>query len=177
MLTLKNQNLRLPTKQIKFTHVLGAQLLADKLYAFMKENNGLGLAANQVGLRDSVFVMEVDGVRYDVFNPEFLLHDLHPILVNGSEGCLSYPGEAVDVVRYDSIHVRYYNADGNVINNDLHGLTARVYQHELDHLHGITMHDRKKMQEAKARRDIKDAENAAIKANNSVTVEMGVKDD
>ena len=139
-LKLKNQTLRRATRPISMKFPLAAKILADNLYAFMKKNGGIGLAANQVGLRDSVFVMEVNGVRRNVFNPSILIKNEEQEM--GTEGCLSFPDEQVDVERFKEINVQYLDENGNEVSETLTGLESRCFQHEYDHLSGVTMHDR-----------------------------------
>jgi peptide deformylase len=98
-----------------------------------------------------MFIMLIDGVFWECFNPEVLEHSNN--LTEFNEGCLSFTGEYVIIKRPDTIRVRYFNAEGIEFNETLTGLPARCFQHELDHLNGITMHDRYKEQNAEQPRD------------------------
>jgi len=141
---LKNQTLGKPTTPISFKFPVGPKILADRLYKFMKENKGMGLAANQVGLRESVFVMEVDGKRYNVFNPTIV--ELSDETDTMEEGCLSFPDRTATVERYTKIAVQYHDENGLLVDQTLDGMAARCFQHEYDHLRGITMFNRQAMQ-------------------------------
>lgn len=138
---LTKRTLHLVTKPIDFKYPVKNEELGKKLLKFMHDNGGLGLAANQVGLRDRVFVMSVDQNNRIFYNPKIInaSDKFTPYL----EGCLSYPNESVELDRPDTITLEYQNAEGTYIAEHFSNLEARVIQHEMDHLNGITMHDRK----------------------------------
>lgn len=121
--------------------------LADRLFEFMRAEKGIGLAANQVGLRDRCFVMEINEQCWACFNPEIV--ETSNTLVDFNEGCLSFPGESCIIQRPDQIRVKYFDTEGQEHQEILSGLASRCFQHELDHLNGITMWDRYKEQNAK----------------------------
>jgi peptide deformylase len=121
-------------------------MLADEMLAFMRQEKGIGLAAPQIGRSTRVFVMEVYGRVRCCFNPEILSSS--DILSDFDEGCLSFPGGSCTIKRPDAVKVRYQDAHGSCIEEELQGLAARCFQHELDHLNGITMYDRQKEQHA-----------------------------
>lgn len=114
--------------------------LAQKLTQLMIAEKGVGLAANQVGHNIRLFVMFVDREIFHCFNPEII--DYGDQIELSKEGCLSYPGEVCQVPRYKKILARFYNTRGNPQERVFTGLAARCFQHELDHLNGITMHER-----------------------------------
>ena len=127
------------------------QDLILRLQRFMSAAGGIGLSANQVGLRDRCFVMSIDGREWACFNPEIVVMDTN--LVDFEEGCLSFKGESCIIRRPDKICVRYYDANAQECTEELTGLASRCFQHELDHLNGITMWDRYKEQNAEQPRD------------------------
>ena len=133
-------------RPVKFDYPHQNQILAVQLKEFMIQENGIGLAAPQVGISKRVFVMLVHGRFRACFNPE--ITKISNVLTNYDEGCLSFPGEQCIISRLDWISVRYHEADGAAVEDTLVGLEARCFQHELDHLNGITMHDRAKEQHA-----------------------------
>lgn len=134
-------------KPVEFKWPYQNQLLMDDLYAFMRQQGAIGLAAPQIGQSKRVFVMLVHGRERACFNPE-VLGQSHT-LADFDEGCLSFPGDQCTIKRPDWIEVRYQDHQGKWINDNLVGLEARCFQHELDHLDGITMWDRHKEQNAK----------------------------
>jgi peptide deformylase len=113
--------------------------LVDDMFETMHAANGIGLAAPQVGRRESLFVAEVDDTRLVVFNPEIVLREGSQ---KGEEGCLSIPDVFADVDRASRVIVRAQDIDGKLYEVDASELMARCLQHELDHLHGKMFIDR-----------------------------------
>lgn len=108
--------------------------LAINLRDSMRKYGGIGLSANQVGLRHRVFVLQADPV-WACFNPVITASGTEVILLE--EGCLSYPNLFIKVKRPRWIRVRFTTPDGINVVRRLDGMTSRVFQHELDHLNGI----------------------------------------
>jgi len=118
--------------------------LALKMLEFMKQSNGIGLAAPQLGIGCRLFVMQtkfgVGDLASFCFNPVII--STSDITATTDEGCLSFPGESVKVTRPAYVHAAFCNHRGEKIETRLWGLEAICFQHELDHLNGIVMHDR-----------------------------------
>jgi peptide deformylase len=120
---------------------------AQKMLDTMREANGVGLAAPQVGVLQRFFVVELpedeenDQPRqtYILFNPEIVKGKGEQI---GYEGCLSIPGYIGEVARDEQITVRGLNEKGRQVRLKMDGYLARVFQHEIDHLDGILYTDR-----------------------------------
>jgi peptide deformylase len=110
--------------------------LATEMVQFMRDNNGIGLAANQIGHNFRVFVMEGEPA-FACFNPRVVIPGNTSVVLE--EGCLSYPGLLVKVKRPRDIKVRFQGPDGETYTQTFTGMSARVFQHELDHLDGVTM--------------------------------------
>ena len=114
----------------------------DWMRDVMEGANGIGLAATQVGIVESVLVYRVerDSPIVAVINPEIQWRGGETEI--SEEGCLSLPGIHVDVER--DIHVRVAAVDetGSPYTIEASGLEARVLQHEIDHLDGVLMLDR-----------------------------------
>jgi peptide deformylase len=111
----------------------------------MIHSRGIGLAANQIGITKRFFAIGHES--FDVFKKPAIIYN--PVLVNaeeeqelGQEGCLSFPGVWVQVNRSRAVMVRYQNNKGEFLLSRLEGLEARCFQHELDHLDGITFNKR-----------------------------------
>lgn len=124
--------------------------LAQDMIETMIANNGVGLAANQIGRRLRIFVRRFEGFnpdgKYYLGEPEVIIN---PTLSNPSkeieeqaEGCLSIPGVHAKVPRPKSIHLRYQNLKGEWIDEDLDDFLARNAMHENDHLNGVLYIDR-----------------------------------
>lgn len=108
--------------------------LAHDLAETMMDKGGIGIAANQMGLPYRVFAIKAAQILV-CFNPKIV--DVSSEMVYLEEGCLSYPGLFVKVKRPTRVKVRYTEPNGNVVTKTFEGLTARVFQHELDHLDGV----------------------------------------
>jgi len=108
--------------------------LYNDLAETMRENEGMGLSANQIGVRTRAFVMRAEEI-IGVFNPRVV--DVSTETVTLEEGCLSYPNLFVKIKRPKSIKVRFTTPDGETSTKTFTGMTARVFLHELDHLDGI----------------------------------------
>lgn len=110
------------------------QELAAALTQIMLDENGLGISANQVGLPYRVFIMAANP-PLAIFNPRIVDETTEQVLLD--EGCLSFPNLFVKIKRAKSIKVRFQDFDGVVHTEKFTGMTARIFQHELDHLNGI----------------------------------------
>jgi peptide deformylase len=118
---------------------LDPEALAAEMLQLMIFSRGIGLAGPQVGLSKSMFVMNVSKARY-VFNPEILTSS--PERTTYKEGCLSFPGLHINVIRPESVTVAYQNARGDRIEEALNSLDARCFLHEFDHLAGVCFIDK-----------------------------------
>ncbi|MFJ7325176.1 peptide deformylase [Streptomyces cyaneofuscatus] len=146
-------------KECKDVTEFGDELaqLIDDMFASQKTAEGVGLAANQIGVDLKVFVYDCpddDGVRHTgvVCNP--VLEELAPearVLDDSNEGCLSVPTAYASLARPDYAVVRGQDAKGNPIKVRGSGYFARCLQHETDHLYGYLYIDRL------SKRDRKDA--------------------
>lgn len=120
-----------------FNNHVNAAVIEREMLETMKANNGIGLAGNQVGLLRRVFVMKLsNGKELGCFNPWIMFGDNDKI--EGNEGCLSFPNLWLKVERHNKITAAYLDNTGKQCIIELEGLDARCFQHELDHLDGIT---------------------------------------
>lgn len=113
--------------------------LVQRMRRIMRKANGVGLSANQIGLDLSMFVAEVPDVDggtkfYAIFNPKF--EKLSEEKVTNEEGCLSVVGTWGDVARSEQATLSGMDKNGKKVKIKAWGLLARVFQHEMDHLHG-----------------------------------------
>ena len=114
------------------------QALVNDLSDTLTRAQGIGLAANQIGVESRVCIVdlsktEVGGARVVMLNPE-VISTGEP--VRGEEGCLSFPGLYVQVDRPETAHIRYETPEGCAEEIEAKGLLARVLLHEIDHLDG-----------------------------------------
>ena len=114
--------------------------LTQDMLATMRDKEGVGLAANQVGRLKRVLVAAVEDEEYVIVNP--VLTNRAETTEKASEGCLSIPGIQVDVERPISVTVSAQDVSGKPLHLEASGLLARVLQHEVDHLDGVLILDR-----------------------------------
>lgn len=116
--------------------------LVEKMFKVMRDQEGLGLAANQIGVASQIFVGRADEEKRD---ERIVL--VNPIIVEAQgedvmgEGCLSVPVATVEVPRAEILVVRGFDADGKEVEYKVRGLIARMVQHEIDHLNGVLILD------------------------------------
>jgi len=113
---------------------------AKELIAFTYENNGLGLAANQVGVPYRIFSMRAAPENFVCYNPKIVMPSEDQVVLE--EGCLSYPGLLVKIKRPTMVKVRFNTPNGDILTKTFIGMSARVFQHEMDHLDGIRFFDK-----------------------------------
>ncbi len=152
LVTLPDPGLREKTRPVtKFDDEL--QTLIDNMIETMREANGVGLAAPQIGQRLQLAVIESLPEEDDegnsipdsrelfvIANPKIVWESRE--VVDGIEGCLSIPGYLGEVERAVAIRVRAQDRHGKKIKLRLSGWTARIFQHEIDHLNGILFIDK-----------------------------------
>ena len=114
--------------------------LAEEMLTTMREREGVGLAANQVGRLRRILVAAVEDQEYVIVNPT--IEEVARSTEKDLEGCLSIPGIQVEVERPTAVTVSGQDASGAPLHLEASGLLARVLQHEVDHLDGVLILDR-----------------------------------
>ena len=109
--------------------------LIKRLKMTMKLHGGIGLSANQCGIFERVFVLGANDAIWACINPKII--NASPDLIREKEGCLSFPGLALAVERHSWVEAEFINEECKVVQMRFEGLTARCFQHELDHMNGI----------------------------------------
>ena len=141
---LGDRVLRQPAKRISKVDDSVRQLAIDMLQTMYSEN-GIGLAAPQVGIHKQMIVVDCDPENPDaaplvLINPT--IKKFLGELCTYEEGCLSIPGVFLGVNRPEKIEVAYKDVNGRPQRLLADGLLARVIQHEIDHLNGVMFVDR-----------------------------------
>lgn len=113
---------------------------ARDLVKFMYDNNGIGVAANQVGVPYRIFAMRGQPENFVCFNPKIVWKS--EAKVELEEGCLTYKGMLVKIIRPQHVRVRFCTPNGDTLTKQFTGMTARIFQHEMDHLDGIMFYNR-----------------------------------
>jgi peptide deformylase len=108
---------------------------ASTLVETCKLNKGIGLSANQCGFEHRVFVMGAGDEYVAFFNPKIMMASEEQ--EHMEEGCLSFPLLSLRITRPKEIMVEYQDFNGQIRNTKFVGISARCFQHELDHMNGI----------------------------------------
>ncbi|MEO0106097.1 MAG: peptide deformylase [candidate division WOR-3 bacterium] len=117
--------------------------LAEAMIDTMLKNDGIGLAANQVGVLKRLFIINLKPYEENpeplvVINPQIIRQEE---LVEDEEGCLSFPGLFLNIPRYKRLILHYQNLYNEKIVIEVDGIIARAIQHENDHLNGMLFID------------------------------------
>lgn len=148
--------LKIQTKSVKKITPTLIQTLKEMitLTQSFKEPEGVGLASTQIGLNESFFVAKsipesksTQNRFISVINPQILFTGKR--VKKYFEGCLSTPDIWGEVKRFITIKVSFQNEEGKQITSTLTGVSAWIFQHELDHLNGIIFQDRVLQQKGK----------------------------
>ncbi|MDD5749510.1 MAG: peptide deformylase [Patescibacteria group bacterium] len=121
----------------------GQQLadLVQEMGKLMYADDGVGLAAPQIGVRSSILIIGLGQGKFKAYiNPEITFSSKDQATME--EGCLSLPGIFGYVSRPKKIHIKYQDLAGKVQKEKLKGFDAVIFQHEMDHLQGILFIDR-----------------------------------
>lgn len=113
--------------------------LVEHMKKVLHEVGGLGLAANQVGVLQKVFVYIYDEKTDAMINPKIVKTKGEQV---GYEGCLSFPGLHGEVRRAEIVVVKGLDCDGRALKIRAEGTLAKIFQHEIDHLNGTLFIDR-----------------------------------
>tara|TARA_Y100000996_G_scaffold410385_1_gene392662 strand:- start:2384 stop:2923 length:540 start_codon:yes stop_codon:yes gene_type:complete len=144
--------------------------LLNDMFDTMYEENGIGLAANQVGFDMNLFIIDISGIEEDEKTRVFINGEI--INSEGEswfeEGCLSIPDIRLNVKRPDIIKFKYQDEKGQEFEEDFDGLLARAIQHEVDHLNGVFIVDRvSKSEKMSVAKELKDIEKNSFATLNS----------
>ena len=136
-------------------------IIAD-MFDSMYEAEGIGLAANQVGIDLNLFIIDITHTEESDHTYTFINSSI--IETSGDEklfqeGCLSLPGIALDVLRPEKVKLKYQTLDEQWHEDEFEGLLARAIQHEMDHLNGVFIVDRvSELERIQYQKDLKELE-------------------
>ncbi len=114
--------------------------LAEDMKETMLKKDGVGLAANQVGELKRIIAVQTEGEPAVFINPKIIKRSKETEKME--EGCLSLPGIWLEVKRARDVEMEALDLEGKRINIKAAGFTARVFQHEIDHLNGVLIIDK-----------------------------------
>lgn len=131
-------NVCLSDKAEKVTDLSYLPMLKEELLKVMIAEKGIGIAAPQVGISERIFLFtRNNGEVVLAANPQ--IKEVARGISISQEGCLSHPGLQVTVQRYPAIGATWYDETGKFFNQFLQDQEAIIFQHEMDHLNGITI--------------------------------------
>ncbi|MDD2389531.1 MAG: peptide deformylase [Desulfobacterales bacterium] len=143
VLTYPDKFLKQPTRPVEQVDTT-IQNIIDKMAKTMYEAPGIGLAANQVGVGQSIITYDVSSGEERnlqvLINPKIISHE--GSILSEAEGCLSVPDFRADVNRAEKVMVKGLDREGNPVSIEAEGMQAIVLQHEIDHLNGKLFIDR-----------------------------------
>lgn len=122
------------TKHMEYKDVEDKKKFAEQMVNACKFFNGIGLSANQVGIDNRIFCIAFNEFSETFFDPKIVEYSKEETLFE--EGCLSQPGVFINLKRPKQIKIEYTNQEGERITADFAGITARIIQHEYDHMEG-----------------------------------------
>jgi len=127
-----------PALRIKSSAIKSIDKYIRRIIREMKDTmileEGIGLAANQVGITKRIIIVDFLDKKEALINPSIIEYSGEK--EKGMEGCLSFPGLQVNIERYKSLTISYINENGAEETRELAGLNSIAIQHEIDHLNG-----------------------------------------
>ena len=120
-------------------------IIIGQMFDSMYEEEGIGLAANQVGLDMNLFIIDITHTEEEEDTYVFINSEIMGFSgqeTEYQEGCLSLPGIALEVIRPENVILKYQTIDQKWHQNEFSGLMSRAIQHEIDHLNGVFIVDR-----------------------------------
>ena len=151
--------------------------LKDDMFDSMYEAEGIGLAANQIGLDMNLFVIDVSHMEEGVEPRIFINSNIvkkHGDKDVYQEGCLSLPGISLDILRPEKVVLKYQSEDEEWHEEEFNGLLGRAIQHEMDHLNGVFIVDRvSEVERIQYNTELKELEKKSKKRLKSQSNKMG----
>ncbi len=142
VLTNPNPHLRKRSVEISLTDITSNRIvgLIRDLKETMTLENGVGIAAPQVGAQDRMIVVETGNGLQAFINPKIVRKSFR--MIESEEGCLSVPGVFGIVRRHRGVVVEAYNENAQPVTIRAENFPATLFQHEIDHLNGILFIDK-----------------------------------
>jgi len=144
VLTHPNDELRKMSRPVSQEELRSKEMqdLIDDMITSMKEENGVGLAAPQIGKHLRILIAQTRNGAKVFVNPKIIAHS--DKLMESTEGCLSIPGVWGLVDRFTTVKVKANNRHGEPVRLKADSLLSTIFQHEIDHLDGILFIDKAK---------------------------------
>jgi peptide deformylase len=126
--------LRQRCREVNLSDIPSYTDLLNAMHDTMKAENGVGLAANQIGHSLRIFILKTPQGFAEYFNPEVISES--DLVDFEGEGCLSIPGVSAKTKRFKSVRLTWLDKNGIRLENDFTGMDAFAIQHEMEHLQG-----------------------------------------
>ena len=146
LVTVPAKNLCEPSAEIQDVSDKKFEELIPQMIEAMHREDGVGLAAPQVGVNVRLITIYTKKGDLVCFNPKIVKKSLFKSLLH--EGCLSVPGKYGQIKRHRSVRVQFTDPEGALRMLETHGLLAQIFQHEVDHLNGTLYVDKAKTVES-----------------------------
>ena len=117
----------------------GIREMLSEMMVLMKVSGGIGLAGNQAGIPLRLVVIESKDRLFKLVNPSIVKKEG---FISFCEGCLSFPGLELTIKRAQRVWISALNENGKSLDLEAEGLLAVIFQHEIDHINGISFIDR-----------------------------------
>lgn len=140
IITYPNKILRTKLDEVKIFGTEELKKIVKEMTRIMKKYDGIGLAANQVGINAKIVVIEFDDKTMEFINPKIIQKSF--LKQESTEGCLSFPKISGIVNRPKNLQVQYQDISGEKHKVKISGLYANVFEHEIDHTNGIVFTDK-----------------------------------
>ncbi len=142
VLTHPNPSLRIISEPMSLqdTNALSTKILITDLKKIMQLENGVGIAAPQIGVHKRLILVDTGSGIKTFINPEIISHSY--LTMESEEGCLSIPEVYGVVKRYRRVNVRAFDINLQPFEISAKGFTSTIFQHEIDHLNGILFIDK-----------------------------------
>jgi peptide deformylase len=128
--------LRKPCERVSLSEISDIRRIVPSIIRIMINNDGIGLAANQVGISKAFFIAEIRGEVKLFINPKIIAYSKERS--TDQEGCLSFPGVHKNLERSNQITIQYFDCrTKKIVKESYLGFSARIIQHEYDHLQGV----------------------------------------
>jgi peptide deformylase len=128
------------TKRLEYSEIEDMPKFAGMMVNACKFFKGIGLSANQVGIDNRIFCITFNDFSETFFDPKIVEYSTEETLFD--EGCLSQPGVFINLKRPKTIKIEYTNQEGKRVTTEFSGITARIIQHEYDHMEGTNFLER-----------------------------------
>ena len=122
------------TKRLEYSEIEDMPKFSGMMVNACKFFKGIGLSANQVGIDNRIFCITFNDFSETFFDPKIVEYSTEETLFD--EGCLSQPGVFINLKRPKTIKIEYTTQEGKRVTTEFSGITARIIQHEYDHMEG-----------------------------------------